>query len=678
MVRYILLSLLFCTCIFASLAEMVCSSSSIECTDTRSEYAKDGGYCSYSTNLFCYILNDNTQLIKSQLKDCSSSSSSFTQMCLVKNYTSTMDGNLIIDVDLPANIMGMRVINAIDQDYFRITTSAENSFLISLSFKGNVNIENETIFNFFVNLRSLNFRDHIISDKTPSFTNLHFLTSLSGGFKVSGNTKLDSSMVSGLENLIFLHIQSSNFQEITLNAFQNLNNLTDLVILHSPLNQIQNSLFDSLTKLKYLQLGSTSISHVGNSVFKALNQLEAFVLYDSQNFPLESIAYARGLKRLYLIATYYSTLDPFLFQQLKNLTNLYISSNPILCDCNLEWIPKLAQQGVEIEGSCSFPISAQGISISNSSLYSNCPQTEYYKCFDKSITCPNDEFCYNTGDDYNCSCIPGYVRLNTGECVDDNECSRPNQCEHSCANTDGSYYCNCNEGFRKSANDSCEDINECQTANGGCEGICNNTFGSFYCEFDNIIYETTNCSFANQFEILISSIAGVIFIGIAVAGVIFGTLIAYIIAHKMKTTKLKKRESNHEENNYKEIGPHGGMQMQNNRNDPNQSNLHNPLFEINANPTVTQEDSKQSDTKVTESGHNLGRKIHIDNETGKFGDYNKQVEMKYSSFPAPYEGTSFSNEEHTKPPDIAETRVGHDSECEFFVDSDKEKMVKLC
>ena len=658
------------------MAEMVCSGSSIECTDTRSEYATDGDDCSSSANLFCYILNDNTQLIKSQLKDCSSSSNSFTQMCLVKSYTSTMVGNLIIDVDLPTNIIGMIVINAIDQDYFRITTSAENSFLTSLSFYASISIfDNETIFNFFVNLRSLNILGNVISDEIPSFTNLHSLTYLSSGFQASGTPRLDSSMVSGLENLVFLYIRNSNFQEINLDAFQNLNALTFLTIYSSPFLTLQNGVFDSLTRLVILQLGSTSISHVGNSVFEALNQLKYFALYDSPNFPLESLAYARGLEGLILGYGSYSTLDPFLFQQLISLTYLHINDNPILCDCNLEWIPNLAQQGVNILGSCSFPISAQGISISNSLLYINCSQTESYQCFNRSITCPSNEFCHNTGDCYTCGCIPGYVRLNTGECLDDNECSRPNKCQYSCTNTDGSYYCNCSEGFQISTNGySCEDINECQVANGGCEGICNNTVGSYSCDFSYRINSTTN------FSVLIYkiSLSGVILIGVIAAGAIISTMIVYIIALKMKITKLNKKESNHEESTYEEIGPHDGMQVQNNiRNDPNQSELHNPLFEIHTNPTVSQEDSKQSDTKAAESGHILGRKIHIDSKRGKFGDYYEQVEMEieYSSLSVPYE--AISNEEQAEPSDITVTEREYNSRIEYLVVNDTDKMDKL-
>ena len=837
MVRYFLLSLLFCTNIFALLAEIVCSSSSIECSDTRSEYATDY-FCSSSANLFCYILNDNTQLIKSQLKNCSSSSNSFTQICLFKGIT----GNVIIDLDLPENIVRLSFINTLDGSAFGITTSVTNYFLTSLLFRGDVNIENENIFKFFVNLRSLYARGDIFSNEILSFTNLHSLRYIQSGFQVSGTTKLDGSMVSGLENLVALYIRNSNFHEIKLNAFQNLINLRDLAINNNrALTQIQNGTFDSLTKLTRLHLISTSIRPVGNSLLKPLNQLEDLSLYDSQNFPLEGLIYLRGLKRLSLGYGSSSTLDPFLFQQLNSLTYLSLFYNPIVCNCNLEWIPKLAQKGVAIVGTCSFPISARGSSFTDSSLYTNCPQTDSYKCFNRYITCPNNEFCHNTGDDYNCSCIPGYVRLNTGECIEYNECSRPNQCEYSCTNTDGSFYCNCNEGFQISTNGyscedinecqfanggcevrcentvgsyycncsegfqisangyscndinecqfanggcevrcentigsyycncsegfqisangyscndinecqfanggcegicentvgsyycncsegfqisangyNCEDVNECQAANGGCEGICENTVGSYYCncsegykisangltcedvnecqtadggceggckntvgsfkcycEFGYTIYDETSCSVTNEFEILKISIAGVVPIGITVAGVIFGTLIVYIIALKMKMTKLKEKERNYEESTYEEIGPYGGMQMQINlRNDPNQSKLNNPLFEIHSNPTATQEETKQSDTKTTESEHNLERKIHIDNEKGKFNDYYEQVEMKYSSLPVPHE--TISNEEHAKPSDIAATEVRHsNSQIEISVNGDNEKM----
>ena len=727
MVRYFLLSLLFCTYIFASLAEMVCNSSSIECTDTRSGYGTDY-FCSSSANLFCYILNDNTQLIKSQLKNCSLSSNSFTQICLFKNIT----GNVIIDLDLPENIVKMSFINTLDGSAFGITTSVGNSFLTSLLFRGDVNIENETIFIFFVNLRLLYVQGDMFSNEIPSFTNLHFLTHLHSGFQVSGTTKLDSSMVGGLENLVNLGIWSSNFHEIKLDAFQNLINLRDLAITYNPaLTQIQNGAFDSLTKLTRLNLGSTSIRPVGNSLLKPLTQLEDLSLYNSPSFPLEGLIYLRGLKRLSLGYGSHSTLDSFLFQQLNSLTYLSLFSNPIVCNCNLEWIPKLEQQGVTIVGTCSFPISAQGTSITNSSLYTNCPQTESYKCFDRSITCPDNEFCYNTGEDYNCGCAPGYVPSNTstGGCIDEDECSTPKMCEYSCTNTDGSYYCNCSEGFKISANgyscedmnecqaengdceaicnntvgsyscncsegfqisangSSCEDINECRDADGGCEGGCKNTVGSFkcYCKFGYRIYDETKCSVINEFEILKISIAGVITIGITVAGVIFGTFIVYIIALKMKMTKLKEKESI-----YEAIHPYGDMQMQINlRNDPNQSKLNNPLIEIHSNPTATQEyfsheaicisnekHAKPSDIAATEVRHSNSQiEFFVNGDEEKRCKLYEQVGVEYSSLHVPYE--AISNEEQTKRSDIAATEVGPNLRSELFIGGDKVKMGKL-
>ena len=493
MVRYSLLLLFLNAYLCTTSGKTICNTSSVVCTDRTS-------HSTSSLNLYCHILNNDTQLIKTQLNECSGNST-HRYLYVNKAYNSDEFGPLKIDVDLPSNILSFRLFNYRDDHSISLTTSVANSVLTGLAIYESANIESKTFFKNFTALRHI-YLQKMITDETPSFTHLKSLTTIQGLIEVSGDPILDENMVSGLENLIFLILDHSNFEKVTPNAFQNLSALQVLSLEYNKITQIQNGTFGSLAKLRRLYLIGNGIVRVSDDAFKGLDQLEILQLDRNPNFPINTLLNTRNLEFLSLNYNNYSTFEPYVFQQMNKLEELSIGNNPFICDCNLKWASKLEEYGVIIIGSCSLPHYATGTSLTDPSIYFRCPQTESFKCFDRSIECQGHEFCHNTGDSYTCGCKKGYVRHNSGECIEDDECTRPNKCEYSCVNTDGSYYCNCSEGFQISANGySCEDINECQNANGGCELGCGNTVGSYqcYCEFGHRTNNGFNCSVNNEF-----------------------------------------------------------------------------------------------------------------------------------------------------------------------------------
>ncbi|XP_064612216.1 fibulin-5-like, partial [Liolophura sinensis] len=81
---------------------------------------------------------------------------------------------------------------------------------------------------------------------------------------------------------------------------------------------------------------------------------------------------------------------------------------------------------------------------------------------------------------YNCTDCPTGLALSENKCLDIDECSASNPCDHNCFNTEGSYYCTCDAGYRV-AQQTCLDVDECVAGNGGCEQMCINDAGSFSC-----------------------------------------------------------------------------------------------------------------------------------------------------------------------------------------------------
>ncbi|KAI6647894.1 Fibrillin-2-like [Oopsacas minuta] len=470
------------------------------------------GYCDYYSNyLRCYITNNETQVAKSLISYCSGQSTAFVTIYVYKYYVSTVYGNLIIDIELASNIQYLYIYNSRDQDNIRLTTSSQNTGLtrIYLSSNYHFQLESGNFFNYFTGLKSI-YTGYCITKETPSFTNLQYLTYLYARIIGSSTRTFDNTIARGLSNLVYLRFYNSDFTSITKGALDGLNSLTYLSFQNNKLSIIEDGTFNELSSMLQLHLQNNGIKIISNNVFEGLTELTYLNLEENPGFPIEALINTRSLRYVYLRYNDYHTLDPYVFQQLKSQTSIYIYVNdPFICDCRLQWTSIVSQYGVYIRnGYCSEPSIFFQNSITNPLLYTNCTQTESYQCFDKSITCPSNEVCHNTQNGYLCSCPKGYSLHNSGECRDFDECDEETECEHTCVNTQGSYHCVCDEGYKLAANGYvCDDVNECKIGNGGCEFGCGNTIGSYqcYCEQGHRLYNETHCESDIQCDVVDSS-----------------------------------------------------------------------------------------------------------------------------------------------------------------------------
>ncbi|KAI6647892.1 EGF-containing fibulin-like extracellular matrix protein 1-like [Oopsacas minuta] len=441
------------------------------------------GYCDYtSSSLSCYITNSETQVIRSLLSYCSGQNTAFVSIYVYKYYVSTVYGNLIIDIELASNIQRLYLKNDEDQDNIRLTTSSQNTGLLHI-YVGNdhIQLESKNFFNYFTGLKSI-LMGYVISKETPSFTNLQYLLYLYVRIIGSSTRTFDNTIVRGLSNLTLLSFPNSGISNITKGALDGLNSLTLLSFENNKLSSIEDGTFSELSSLLELYLQNNGIKSISNNVFEGLTELTELRLDENPGFPIEALIHTRSLESVYLQYNDYHTLDPYVFQQMKSLTSIYLN-DPFVCDCRLQWTSIVSQYGINIyNGICSEPNNFLNKDISNPQLYTNCSQTESYQCFDKSTTCPSNQVCHNAEDDYYCGCPVGYLLYVSGECRDFDECDEETECEHTCVNTEGSYHCVCEEGYKLAANGYvCDDVNECMIGNGGCEFGCGNTIGSYLC-----------------------------------------------------------------------------------------------------------------------------------------------------------------------------------------------------
>ena len=477
----------------------------IECVDCSNE----AGNCDFlSSSLNCYITTNDTQSIKELLRDCSSNSSSLVRLNVYKNYVSNEYGNLLIDIELPTNIQSLSIYNSQDQDHIRLTTFSQNTGLTSISTAYNyaiyIELESNNFFNHFTALQRI-YLDYVLSREPPSFTNLLSLIFLRLHLVGSVTHALDEGMVSGLTNLVYLRLYNSYFNGITAGAFRNLNKLKNLDVGNNELAYIEDGAFRDLSSLTQLYLSNNNIQIVSDNVFEGLTDLTHLSLNDNPEFPLTALIQAKSVIALFLQSNGYHTLEPYVFQQMDSLRYLYLY-DPFVCDCDLRWTSLVKQYGLAIQSSrCSEPLDLFPRPITSVTLYANCSQTESFQCFDKSITCSDNQVCHNTEDSYFCGCPRGYVLHNSGQCKDVDECDETTDCQHTCQNTEGSFHCTCDEGYELSSDGySCDDIDECQVLHGGCELGCRNTVGSYQCEchYGLELIDKTHCDTEFQCDVL--------------------------------------------------------------------------------------------------------------------------------------------------------------------------------
>ena len=418
-------------------------------------------------------------------------------------------GYLTLDIDISENIryLHLHLSHSYNHEQIILRASSINTEIKYIHCSKPVKLESPNFFNQFVGLTSISFSD-VVSNILPSFSQLDSLRYLTARIKTGGNQVLESSFVSGLSYLYSLNLKYSSFTSISEGAFENMDSLRYLYLDHNKISSIEDNALRGLTYLRSLNLEDNGLQDVSYNAFKDLNQLTYLNLNENPEFPLPAIIKLQNLRNLYINFNNYQTIEPYVFQQMKRLTLIYMN-NPLTCDCKLQWASIVSQFGIHIIGSyCLDPIDKFGRLITNEDSYTNCTQTESYLCFDSSSICESHEVCHNTQNSYFCGCPAGYDLNSIGHCTDIDECLNITDCQHSCVNTEGTYNCVCDQGYKLSSNGyDCEDINECQEWNGGCEFGCENTVGSYqcYCEVWQELYDETSCTNDIQCELLSSN-----------------------------------------------------------------------------------------------------------------------------------------------------------------------------
>ena len=396
-------------------------------------------------------------------------------------------GNINIELNLPSRVISLRFYSYTDS-VVTINSTKVHSHLTYLNFNYKAYHFNQAyFFSYFPSLVSLSASAYLDFTYPQTFTRLSQLTRLyvspSSG-SLNWKFEIVNDAFRGLSQLKYIELVKGDLLDVR-NAFIGLTSLSHLGLEGNKIQKLEPNMFKDLHSLTYLDLDGNGIKEVSDEAFVGLTALKSLSISGNPLFPLNTLSRLTAVTSLQINYNSYRTLPPDPFEQMQSLRYLY-ADNPFFCDCSLRWTSVVSQYSLSIQSAyCLEPSKVYRTSITSTSLYTNCTVDRSYGCFSKSVSCPIEFVCRDTGTSHACTCADGYNLLYTGVCVDENECELGQaSCAQHCNNTIGSFECYCDPGYQLTADDfSCEDIDECQMGTSQCSQseTCTNTVGSYAC-----------------------------------------------------------------------------------------------------------------------------------------------------------------------------------------------------
>ncbi|RCN53792.1 leucine Rich repeat-containing domain protein [Ancylostoma caninum] len=185
-----------------------------------------------------------------------------------------------------------------------------------------------------------------------------------------------------LRNLRRLDLSKNSIVEVAPRAFQGLHTLNSLVLYGNNLTELPAEAFDGLKSLQLLLLNANQLQCIRRGTFDPLTELNLLSLYDNQ---IRSISNET-------------------FHRLGKLQTLHLAKNPLICDCNLEWLAELQEaRNIETSGArCEAPkrVSRKRFAALSPSKF-RCKGIEVYQtqradeCF-IDVDCPAQCTCHGT------------------------------------------------------------------------------------------------------------------------------------------------------------------------------------------------------------------------------------------------------------------------------------------
>ncbi|CAH2312973.1 leucine-rich repeats and immunoglobulin-like domains 1 [Pelobates cultripes] len=201
----------------------------------------------------------------------------------------------------------------------------------------------------------------------------------------------------GLQSLQQLHLSNNSISQINSGGWSFCRNLQELILSYNNLTRLDEGSLADLGALEILLLGHNSISHIAEGAFKGLKSLRileldhndisgtiedtngAFTGLESlskltlfgnkiKSVAKKAFSGLGALEHLNLGENSIRSVQPEAFGEMKSLKDLILSSDSLLCDCHLKWLPQWVtgrKLQSKVKATCAHPESLKSKSIFN-------------------------------------------------------------------------------------------------------------------------------------------------------------------------------------------------------------------------------------------------------------------------------------------------------------------------
>ena len=183
--------------------------------------------------------------------------------------------------------------------------------------------------------------DHNSVQQLPDFlfrslTQLHTLT-----LNHCELRNLNRNVFFGLENLRHLKLSHNQFNQLPLDVFVPLENLENLELQGTALLQLPN-VFTPLKTIRHLSLGyDRFLKQLTSDLFNQNAKLQSIAIEycpSLEQLPIGLFNAQRQLVLINLGQNALTTVQPNVFSNYSIIQRLWLTGNPLHCDCNLSWL----------------------------------------------------------------------------------------------------------------------------------------------------------------------------------------------------------------------------------------------------------------------------------------------------------------------------------------------------
>lgn len=142
----------------------------------------------------------------------------------------------------------------------------------------------------------------------------------------------------GLGHVKDMILSSNKIEVVETNAFVGLHNIIDFDMSFNLITELPENVFTPMGALKHLILNNNMLTTLNPALFQRLYSLNTLMIENNHLKEIPSMYGMRSLRTLSVKSNYLATFDVSTMRSLPSLSKLYLTGNPLQCDCRLRTI----------------------------------------------------------------------------------------------------------------------------------------------------------------------------------------------------------------------------------------------------------------------------------------------------------------------------------------------------